>query len=150
MSINYYEGIVLQDLNSRGFDLIKTNGGGFPDFKVIEFIKKKSFFVEVKSIGSVISKNQKMMFDKLLEDFNIYIATVGGGVIEYRDYKKDTIWLKSKYGIRGNIIKKNINCKFCNHNWNTSSTRIWVTCPNCRLNVKRDSKEAIKNFMGLK
>ncbi len=34
------------------------------------------------------------------------------------------------------IEKKPITCRFCNFTWNTGSTRMYISCTNCRKNIK--------------
>jgi len=35
-----------------------------------------------------------------------------------------------------------IKCKKCGYEWETKSKMMFVTCPNCRLKVKRENEDA--------
>ena len=33
-------------------------------------------------------------------------------------------------------MKRKIKCSYCSYEWETKSTKIWVTCPNCQRKTK--------------
>ncbi len=35
-------------------------------------------------------------------------------------------------------MRKEVNCKKCEHSWWTKSKLIWLTCPSCQTKVKTD------------
>lgn len=132
MTLTHYENIVKRDLENKGYDIMKTNGEGLPDFKVFNFEKKEGFYVEVKKEMN-FTKKQKSIFPTLKE--KIIIAKIGEGKIRYLDYKTKEILFESSY-FKKEIIKPNITCPKCKHEWFTISKKVFVSCPSCLSKVR--------------
>ena len=133
MGINKTENIVKKELIDRGYDVIRNNNVGYPDFKVYHKDKKEFFYLEVKTEPIVYSFSQKSIF-KVIQD-KIVIALVKDKIIEFTNYKtKEKLFdIEIKSRVKA---KPNTKCLNCNYEWYTTSEKIYVNCPSCRTAVK--------------
>ena len=62
MSMNYYEKLVMDDKEKEGYDLIRVDKGGIPDFKVFNFETGDRYYLEVKRPPEFYTDLQKKEF----------------------------------------------------------------------------------------
>lgn len=135
MGLTYSEGIVKRDLESKGYDVIKVDKKGHPDFKIFDFEKNISMYVEVKRIESNILTDDQIKTFKTLKK-TILIAVVKKGIIIYSDFVTKHKIMESIYN--KDLMKiPNITCPKCNYKWLTSSKAKYVSCPSCLSKVEK-------------
>ncbi len=143
MGMNYYEKIVMDDKEKEGYDVIRIDKGGFPDFKVFDFRNGERFWLEVKRPPEFYTDLQKKEFLKL--GAQLIIALVEKGKITYKDYKTGQIISTSSYS-KMMPVNPNVTCDRCKHTWFTTSKMFFVSCPSCSKKVKiKEFKEVVEN-----
>ena len=130
MSLNYTERIIFENLKSKGFDLIKLDSGGQPDFKVFNIKTNKFYYLEVKQQPITFTDLQKNKFKELSKKHQIQIAIVNRGKIEFKDYRTNKL-ISTDYYSKFQKKEPNMFCKKCKYEWFTTSTMILVSCPSC-------------------
>ena len=133
MSMNYYEKLVMDDKEKEGYDVIRIDEGGLPDFKIFNFETGERFWLEVKRHPAFYTEIQKKGFAEIKH--KIVIALVEKGKITYKDYNTGEVISISSYS-KLMVVTPNVTCKRCGHAWFTTSKMFFVTCPRCRKMVK--------------
>ncbi len=131
----------MDDKEKEGYDMIKYDKGGFPDFKVFNFETGNSFWIEVKSSPELYTDNQKEKFPKITK--KLIIALVEKGKITYKDYKTGEVITTSSYS-QTKKVEPNIKCKKCNYTWFTTTKMFFVTCPYCRKLVSLKDQAVVE------
>lgn len=133
MGMNYYEKLVMDDKTHEGYDLVKVDKGGFPDFKVFNFETGDNFWLEVKRFPELYTELQKKEFPKIIK--KLVIAVVNKGKITYKDYKTEEVISTSSYS-KLTTLEPNIHCDKCGHAWYTTTKMYYVSCPSCYKKIQ--------------
>lgn len=133
MSINNSENIVKKRLEKEGYDLIKSTIKGHPDFRVFHKDKKEFFLLEIKTKPISFTKNQKIVFQEILDP--IYLAILDENKIIFSNFKTKEQLFILDIDIPQKL-KPNISCNKCNYKWFTTSKAHFVSCPNCLAKIK--------------
>jgi len=141
MSLTKNEKIVKDDMEKRGFDIVRCTQKGYPDFKAFNLKMKDFFYLEVKSTIPYFSFLQYKNFHNIKE--KIILALVSNKDIKYISYKTHKLMfrtIRKDYKVK---IEPNIKCKNCNYEWYTTSKLLTVSCPSCGSKNKNKIIEKI-------